>query len=764
MMQQFIRDIFGDALGERRRLSIFAVPSLLSELFDDVDKAVAHAENLATQQNIYFGLGLIAGRPAGRGKAEDVAAIGALWADIDLASEAHPGKKLPATVDEAEAILARVPLVPSMLVHSGHGLHAYWLLDRPWVFQDAQDRARAATLARGWHGAVCSAAEALGWKLENLGDLARVLRLPGTWNYNGGGQPVEVRILRRDTSVRYEPGDFPLPQQPDAPTEVHVDELVLRLDAEPPAGKLSVALTASPLFERTWNRDRPDLADQSQSAYDLSLATIAALRGWSDQEIADLIIATRRRHGQHPDKALRRDYLTRTLAKARQAALSSTSSDVDISAIAGPQPTADPDPQNLDPGPMPADLLQVPGFISQVVDYTLRTAPYPQPALAFAAALTLQAFLAGRKVKDSAENRTNLYVLALANSGAGKDHPRKVNQRICVEAGLQDCLGDAFASGEGIEDRMFVTPSLLFQTDEIDGLMNAINRAGDARHESIMNVLLKMYTSSNAVYPMRVKAGKQSPGLIDQPSLCMFGTAVPKYYYEALSIRMLNNGFVARLLILEASKRGRGQAPVAMPLPAAIVDTARWWADFKPGGTSNLQAWYPQPVLVPATPAADVALEECRTFADDRYTEAEDKDDPAAMAIWARAYEKTRKLTLIHAVSESPTTPSIGEPAVRWAWRFVEYQTRRMLFMAAQHVADGEFDAKCKRMMEVLGNWRARRGDDWMPHWELSRRLKWSDKDVEEVRNTLKGQRRIDYEIGSTAEGGRVGQRYRSLV
>ena len=763
MMQQFILDIFGDSLGQQRRLSIFAVPSLRSELFDDVGRAVSYAKDLATQQNVYFSLGLIAGQPAGRGKAEEVAAIGALWADIDLASDAHPGKRLPATVEEAESILARMPLTPSMVVHSGHGLHAYWLLDRPWVFTDAQDRARAATLARGWHGAVCSAAEALGWKLENLGDLARVLRLPGTWNHNGGGQPVEVRILRRDVSVRYRPDQFPLPEPTDAPAEVRVEGLILRADAEPPAEKMSVAMATSPLFEKTWNRDREDLADQSQSAYDMALATMAAMRGWPDQEIADLLIAVRRKHAQTPEKALRKGYVARTIAKARAAA-PEDAGDVDISAIAGPQHAADPDPQSLDPGPMPADLLQVPGFIRQVADYTLATAPYPQPTLAFAAALTLQAFLAGRKVKDLAENRTNLYVLALANSGAGKDHPRKVNQRIVVEAGLQDCLGDAFASGEGIEDRMLVTPSLLFQTDEIDGLMNAINRAGDARHESIMNVLLKMYTSSNGVYPMRVKAGKRAPGLIDQPSLCMFGTAVPKYYYEALSIRMLNNGFVARLLILEASKRGRGQAPVAMPLPAAIVDTARWWADFRPGGTSNLQAQYPQPALVSATPAADVALEQCRTFADDRYTEAEDKDDPAAMAIWARAYEKTRKLSLLYAVSESHIAPSIGEPAVRWAWRFVEYQTRRMLYMAAQHVAAGEFDAKCKRMLEVLGNWRSRHGDDWMPHWYLSRRLGWSDRDIEEVSNSLKGQQRITHELGSTPEGGRIGHRYRILA
>lgn len=334
---------------------------------------------------------------------------------------------------------------------------------------------------------------------------------------------------------------------------------------------------------------------------------------------------------------------------------------VDLSGIAGPSDPSPPaEPTTPDPGPMPDDLLEVPGFVRQVTDYTLAVSPYPQPALAFAAALVLQAFLAGRKVRDAADNRTNLYVLALANSGAGKNEPRKVNQRICVEVGLQDSLGDAFASGEGIEDRLFLTPSVLFQTDEIDGLMNAINRASDARHEGIMNVLLKMYTSSSSIYPMRVKAGGRSPGVIDQPSLCMLGTAVPKYYYEALSVRMLNNGFFARLIVLEAGKRGRGQTPVSRPIPEAILRTARWWADFRPG-EGNLQNWHPIPVCVEATPKAEAALDEFRALADDRYAEAEDRDDPAGMAVWVRAYEKARRLALVYAASENHLQMRIGD-------------------------------------------------------------------------------------------------------
>ncbi len=53
-----------------------------------------------------------------------------------------------------------------------------------------------------------------------------------------------------------------------------------------------------------------------------------------------------------------------------------------------------------DPGPLPKELLRIPGFVSEVMDLCLETAPYPNHVMAFCGALALQAFLAGRKVRD----------------------------------------------------------------------------------------------------------------------------------------------------------------------------------------------------------------------------------------------------------------------------------------------------------------------------------------------------------------------------
>lgn len=417
---------------------------------------------------------------------------------------------------------------------------------------------------------------------------------------------------------------------------------------------------------------------------------------------------------------------------------------------------------NADPGPVPEEMLRVPGFIDEVVKFTLETAPYPEPVLAFCGALTLQAFLAGRKVRDAADNRTALYLVGLANSGAGKDHPRKVNQKVLLDAGLVDGLGDTFASGEGIEDRLFMNPAVLFQTDEIDGLMTKINQGKESRHEGIMNVLLKMYTSAASLYPMRVKAGKES-GVIDQPALCIFGTAIPKHYYEALSVKMLSNGFFARLLILEAGKRRQGQDVRVRELPSRVRETARWWAEFRPGEKrGNLADWHPVPQIVEYTAEGLALMQAFRRRADEEYARAEVRGDEAGMTIWARANEKALRLALIYACSADPQDLRITDYAARWASAFIEHQTRRMLFMTAGHVSEGDFDARCKKVVATLRFWREQHGDAWMPFWQINRKHPWSERDHDDVRTALLNQRLVEYTEVRT--GGRPSRMYRLMA
>ena len=354
-----------------------------------------------------------------------------------------------------------------------------------------------------------------------------------------------------------------------------------------------------------------------------------------------------------------------------------------------------------DPGPVPESLLQVPGFVSNVMSHCLDTAPYPNPTLAFAGAIALLATLAGRKVRDPGDNRTNLYLLGLAHSAAGKDWPRKLNVQILHRVGMADCIGERFASGEGIQDALHLTPSMLFQTDEVDGMLQSIKKSNDARYENVLSTLLTMYSSANTVYPMRRKAGKESPGTIDQPSLVVFGTAIPNHYYAALSERMLTNGFFARMMILECGQRGEGQEPKIAEVPDTIIDVAKWWADYQPGG-GNLGTWHPTPRIVPHDDAAKKILVEARLHAEREYAKAERKNDSVGTTVWGRVNEQTRKLALLYAISANHESPVIDESAAKWAMTLVDHLTKRMLFMASSHVAESPFATDCLKVFAKI--------------------------------------------------------------
>ncbi len=200
-----------------------------------------------------------------------------------------------------------------------------------------------------------------------------------------------------------------------------------------------------------------------------------------------------------------------------------------------------------DPGPIPDHLLYIPGFVDDVMQFTLATAPYPNRPLAFVGAIALLDALTGRKVREPGNIRTNVQILALASSGVGKDWPRKINSNILLSAGKTRKIAGKSASGEGIEDRLVRHPITLKQDDEIDTLFENMRDNKEARYRNQFAMLLELYGEAGGLRSIRDKAG-QAGGLIYQPHLVLFGTTTPGEFYGSLSGKMLNKGLLARLI------------------------------------------------------------------------------------------------------------------------------------------------------------------------------------------------------------------------
>jgi hypothetical protein len=413
--------------------------------------------------------------------------------------------------------------------------------------------------------------------------------------------------------------------------------------------------------------------------------------------------------------------------------LAEISEGVDLSGLLAPIDEVSTD--MADPGPIPEDLFQVPGFIAQVMDFTLANAPYPNLGLSFCGALSLQSYLCGRKVCFEGTLRPNIYLLALASSGTGKDYPRKVNAHVMLDIGCLHALGDKFASGEGLADALQRNGAMLFQNDEMDGVLRQINSDRENKRESIPNILLTMYTNADSTYPMRAKAGKEEAGHIDQPHLTLFGTATPKHFYESLSQRMLTNGLFARMMVIDIGKRSRGQrSGNVRNVPESVLQTARWWSEFRPGSRrGNLQDIHPEPREVRISPDAQEAANALRDKGDDEYDLAYGRKDEVSRIAWSRLYENAMKLALLRACSVNHEDPVIDLPAIEWASAFAMHQTRRQLFMAQSYVSETQFDGDCLKLLRKLRE----ASDQQIPHQVLLKRMKMKAKDFKELIETL---------------------------
>jgi hypothetical protein len=307
-------------------VQVWSIPTKRSEYCGSIAEAAATIELLKKAEDVYVAPGLApaALSPSSRCPSEQIAGIPGVWADIDVRHGVHQSGALPPTLDAALTILPD-GMMPSLLVSTGHGLHAYWLFPEIWTFEDADERAAAALLVARWQALLRRRAAANGWTLDHTHDLARVLRVPGTANLKDPNAVAIVRIYD-ETARRYQVSELEEALDESAipkelgkrTTSISTDRFVLNPEAVVDKDLLAALLSADPKFRATWARQRWDLhnGDPSQSHYDLAIATFGLDIGLPEQVVVDLMIQHRREEGKA--SKLRPDYYARTLGRAYQ--------------------------------------------------------------------------------------------------------------------------------------------------------------------------------------------------------------------------------------------------------------------------------------------------------------------------------------------------------------------------------------------------------------------------------------------------------------
>lgn len=275
----------------------------------------------------------------------------ALAVDIDLLSDVHDTKPYPPDLASARRIYQALPLPPTMIVHTGNGLHVWWCFTEPWLVEDGADpdaeRAAMYELARSWSSTLRFHADRIGqWKIDSTFDLARVLRMPGTLNVKEQAKPVALEHL--DLSARYNPSDFEALLVDPEVLKAYSSDLAGITAKELPDVDLNrvwarvnsteyratqfapewltdlIELMPGSALEAVWEGDRTTSGDPSPSGVDASLVRcLINTKHGTTERLVEAVMCRRLRSGEKVEKVdprRRTDYLVRTIARIQAAA------------------------------------------------------------------------------------------------------------------------------------------------------------------------------------------------------------------------------------------------------------------------------------------------------------------------------------------------------------------------------------------------------------------------------------------------------------
>lgn len=367
------------------------------------------------------------------------------------------------------------------------------------------------------------------------------------------------------------------------------------------------------------------------------------------------------------------------------------------------------EPVQRDLGPVPTTGLT--GVLGELVDHLDLTAAKPQRALALGASLSVLGALMGRKYVT--RFASNLYVVGVAKSGAGKNHAMAEIIRLFSMAGLSAYVGPkSVASAAGLLDVLRAQPSIWLPLDEFGHTLARMTAERASEHaQAITHTLTELYTTSKSehtgtAYSKRGGTAQDHTALkINKPCLCLYGMTTPDQFWGALKRADIIDGTLARMLIVHAENDNppfNWSAPENFnnePLQQRLKVIAdgggiKLKGNLNGAGSSTQIAC--EPYRVKETPGAEARF---RDYADAIVAEC---DEHQYAPILHRRGEQVAKVALILAVSDCASEPVVNVQHVDWAIRFVTHCSESLIQNIERHVADNQIEQNHKRALTLI--------------------------------------------------------------
>jgi hypothetical protein len=357
---------------------------------------------------------------------------------------------------------------------------------------------------------------------------------------------------------------------------------------------------------------------------------------------------------------------------------------------ATPKPIARPFAPSTYPEPFP-------GPHRAAVEATLRAAAKPQPELTCLAVLIGMASGCAGCFRLPSGMRTNLYGLAVGDTGSGKDATLKAASEVGAAVGTRQ-MGNP-ASGQGLEDALTSEVAMLMVIDEIGHTLQASGGKNAPAHLiELSRIILALYSAGSATWHTRLRAAAKSnptARAVPHPCLNVYGVTTPEKLGAAVGSENITDGLLGRMLFamgqsVAHGKSGRCELPPDFLDAAECVRQARIAADF---GVKDAA------VDVTFAPSAEDAADQLRADMDPiaaRYEGALER------LLLARSYEKVERVAAVLAIWQDPVRPAIGLDHLEWAARLVRASNAQLLYFSTSYMHEGGVQRDAAKVKDIM--------------------------------------------------------------
>ena len=404
----------------------------------------------------------------------------------------------------------------------------------------------------------------------------------------------------------------------------------------------------------------------------------------------------------------------------------------------------------------PHEWFDSPSIVGRTTRWIVETSQLPQPTFALANTLVMCGALFGRRYSMAHMNtRCNIFAIAVAKPGAGKDHSRQRIKELMNAAGLNQLIcGDRFSSGVAILRTLFDYPSRISHLDEMGLYLQSLTAKNAASHQrDIIKTLLEVYSSSSGIYHGQEYADSINRVRFDinQPNFNFYGTTTPRTLIPALNFDMVDNGTLSRILLIPPFEEYPDlQIPKDIPVPQDLIDDIRDAYSIVPAGQGNLTnlPTIPNSAVQPITVNwEDAAFEEYKAIRDWQLKQCRGDE-----ALWVRYSELALKVAMIEAIARDPRTPvmtleifKMGNEFVRWSFNYASDLLQR-------EVSENEIQAQHKKILNFI----LRQGEAGASSTQLAKYCQgMKARDRNEILTTLMESGDITEEVIAPPAGGR---------